>query len=752
MDMIQVIKRTGEKQEFIVQKVRDQINFACRGIAVNPLVLETKLQGSIKNNIKTTEIQELLILSTLSLITLEEPQWIIVAGRLAMWQLHREVYKNTKIGYNEFCDFLEYAIKNKHYRNDVTDGYSKEELLQLQNIISANKHKDFDMVLPQVLSLKSKYLCKNKKGIVEYSQFADMSSSMILAKNSPKKMDRVDEYFNALVNNEISLGTPFKANLRRDGGNTGSCFILPVGDSLAQIVKSWQDVAEISKEGGGVGIYLGELRPSGTKTQNIPKSNNVQRWAKILNDIAVAVNQRGVRKGAITPALDWYNIDIFDFIKMKSELGGDLREKCFDLFPQIVVDSYFVDAVLEDRDVYLFNHYEVKEKFGIDIVKLIDKELHDAHIFIDENIKSGKLKHFTQIRAKDLWREALKIWIETGDFYFVHKDNINKSNYMKAKYIANSANLCVESFSHTKTPEEWETKRTKKSKQVTTDTDGLYHSCSLISLNVGVLLNDKKLESACRTAVRMLDASIDCGTMPVLEADKSSQYLRNIGIGTMGVADWMAWNKLSYEKPTDIDELEKLYEKIAWYCYDESVALAKELGKYPGFDEADYSTLFGINPNELTKTSKNGFDWNKMQQNIKENGIRNFLLLAIAPNTSSGILCYSTASYLPPHNKLNYQTLADMTVPIVPRYLKERYWYYKGKYQYKAEDLLNVTGVIQKWIDTGISAEVFINPDITNIKNISDTILKLFKNKELKTVYYSLTIDTKKEGCVDCAN
>lgn len=750
--MTHVIKRTGDKQEFNIQKIRDQINFACKDIDVNPLVLETKLHGGMKNNIKTTEIQELLILSTISLISTEEPQWIHVAGRLAMWQLHREVYKNTKISYDEFCAYLEYAYKNKVYREDISDGYTEDELLDIQQMITKSKDRDFDMVLPQVLSLKSKYLCKNKKGIIEYSQFADMASAMILAKLSKNKMKRVREYFDSLSYNEISLGTPFKANLRREGGNTGSCFILPVGDSLPQITKSWSDVAEISREGGGIGIYLGELRPSGTKTNNIPKSNNIQRWAKILNDIAVAVNQRGVRKGAVTPALDWYHVDIFDFIKMKSELGGDLREKCFDLFPQIVIDSYFVDAVIENKEVFLFNHYEVKEKLGIDVTKLIDVELYKAHILIDESIKSGKIKSFVPVLAKDLWREALKIWIETGDFYFIHKDNINKSNYLKAKYIANSANLCVESWSFTKTPEEWETKRTKTSKNITTDTDGLYHSCSLISLNLGVLLDDKKLEKACRTAVRMLDASIDCGTMPVLEADKSSQYLRNIGIGTMGTADWMAWNKLSYEKQEDVEKLEKLYEKIAWYCYSESIELAKELGSYPAFEDANYDTLFGISPEELTRTSKNNFDWVGLQNDIRTYGIRNFLLLAIAPNTSSGILCYSTASYLPPHNKLNYQTLADMTVPIVPRYLKERYWYYKGKYQYKAEDLLRVTAAIQKYVDTGISAEVFINPELTNIKALSDCMLELFKQKKLKTVYYSLTIDSKKEGCVDCAN
>lgn len=743
-----VTKRNNEKQEFNLTKLRDQINFACKDLDVNPIVLESRLQSGIRNNIKTSELQELLIHSTLHLITTDEPDWLHVAGRLSMYQLHREVYKNTKIQYSEFSNFLDYAIKNKYYRSDIKDKYSTEDILKFQKAIEDAQDSDFEMVLPQVLSLKSKYLVKTKKGIIEYPLFADMANAMLLADNP----EMVLEYFKSLYTQSVSLATPFKANLRREGGNTGSCFILSVGDSLDQISKSWNDIAKISKEGGGVGVYLGKIRPSGTHTQNIPKSNNISRWVKIINDIAVAVNQRGVRKGAVTPALDWYHLDIDSFIRMKSELGGDLREKCFDIFPQVVVDQYFIDAVKYGREVFLFNHFEVKEKLNIDVTDLVDKELYDAHLLIDEAIKDGKIKGFEKIQAKTLWVEFLKIWIETGDFYIIHKDNINLSNYLKSKYIANSANLCVESFSLSKVSTDWTTKR-ENSILKTTSTDGLSHSCSLISLNLGVLLTDKKLQQACRSAVRMLDASIDSGTMPILEAEISSQYLRNIGIGTMGTADWMAWNKLSYEKPQDIDELEKLYEKIAFYCYNESIELAKEKGPYPGIVDADYSKLFGIDPVDLTKDSLNGFDWVDLQSRIKTFGIRNFLLLAIAPNTSSGILNYSTASYLPPHNKLNYQTLADMSVPIMPRYIKQRFWYYKGKFQYKAEDLLRVTGRIQKFIDTGISSEVFINPELTNIKNISDAIIEGFSNQTLKGIYYSLTIDAKKEySCTDCAN
>jgi ribonucleoside-diphosphate reductase alpha chain len=275
----------------------------------------------------------------------------------------------------------------------------------------------------------------------------------------------------------------------------------------------------------------------------------------------------------------------------------------------------------------------------------------------------------------------------------------------------------------------------------------------LNSINLGVIKTEKQLKEVCYAAVDTLDVSIDEGTMPVIEAENSSKMLRNIGIGVLGTADWMACNKLSYEKEEDLDKLEAIYEKIAWYCYERSIQLAEEKGSYSLFEKADYSKMFGKDVKELDKLSKNGLKWSEMSKNIQENGIRNFLLLATAPNTSSGILMGATASWQPPHSKMNYQTLSNITVPILPKYIKERFWYYKGKFDYPAHEMVKVVRRMQRWIDSGISMEVDINPDLTNIKMISDAFIEGFESKELKAVYYSLTIDSKKEsGCVSCAN
>jgi len=331
----------------------------------------------------------------------------------------------------------------------------------------------------------------------------------------------------------------------------------------------------------------------------------------------------------------------------------------------------------------------------------------------------------------------------------VYDINVEKNHNFYANNIL--VHNCVESFSVTKTPTSW-VEEVKDGNIIRSESNGLYHSCNLLSINLGVIKTKSQLKRVCKTAVRILDNSIDMGIMPVIEAKNSAEALRNIGIGAVGVADWMAWNKLSYENDDDLKKLEAIFEEIAWNCYEESVEIAKEKGSYKLFEYANYDKMFGKDVYELNRISPNGFKWSEMSKNIKNNGIRNFLLLAVAPNTSTGLLMGSSASYLPPQSKLSYQTLAEMSVPVIPKYLKQRYWFYKGKFQYPAHKLIKATKYIQRWVDTGISMEVPINPDLSKINEISDEIIDGFRKHELKAVYYCLSVDGDKSGCVDCAN
>ena len=750
-------KRDGRIVDFDISKIQEQTNFATHDSKVSAIEYESLLHFGHRETITSEEIQQNIINIGAQQISIDNKAWDVVVGRADMYNLYRQIYKRTKHEVQDWQDHIRYLVRNDYYRSDIIEYLDKitpKQIAYIDKIIN-EKNYDFKMTYAQVEILKSKYLIKNKRGVIEYPIIADIANALILS--------RGDKHFNKIFkmihNQLISLATPFKRNLRRPNGNVGSCFIGENIDSLSGLTKAFADMAFISKEGGGIGWYLGKVRPEDTYSYKIVKSNNITKWAKIINDIAVAVNQGGARPGAITLGLDWWHMDIFSFLDIKSELNGDLRDKAFDIFPQIIVDKWFLEKKNKNEDVILFNHYEYKKQFGVDVTEMIEDDLYKVHQHVEQLVSEGKFPHHRVIKAKDLWKKTLWTWIEIGDFYIVNKDKLNSSNYLKYDPeggIAKQANLCVESFSFSKAPQNWK-EESNGEKRTTTETDGLYHSCNLLSVVATNLIHatEYQLEEVLFYAVMILDRSIDEGEMPVLEAKKMSELIRNIGIGLVGMGDYMAYNNKMYDSEEGQKFGEKFVEKISYYAYKASHELAKEEGAYPLFKPENYNILLGKDPKKLNELSLNGFDWNELARCIREEGgIRNFYLLAFAPNSSTGILMGATASYLPVYNKEMVQTLDDLSLPIIPKYIDKNIWSYKTKFQYHPKDIIICTDRWQKWVDTGMSMEININPEICKINEISDTIVDRMLNGDLKTVYYSLTIDGKKgnDGCQECSN
>jgi ribonucleoside-diphosphate reductase alpha chain len=750
-------KRDGRIVPFDISKIQEQINFAVKGSSVSAIEFESLLHFGYRETITSDEIQQTIINVGAQQISIENKSWDTVVGRADMYNLYRQVFKRTKHKVQDWQNHIKYLVRNDYYRKDILDYLdclTQKQISQIDKIVN-EKNFDFNMTYAQVEILKSKYLIKNKRGVIEYPIIADITNALILSRGD-KHFYKI---FKMIHNQLISLATPFKRNLRRPNGNVGSCFIGENVDSLTGLTKAFSDMAFISKEGGGIGWYLGKVRPEDTYSYKIVKSNNITKWAKIINDIAVAVNQGGARPGAITLGLDWWHMDIHSFLDIKSELNGDLRDKAFDIFPQVIIDKWFLEKKQKDEDVILFNHYEYKKQFGVDITELIEEDLYRVHKHVEELVTEGKFPHHKVVKAKDLWKKILWTWIEIGDFYIVNKDKLNSSNYLKYDPeggIAKQANLCVESFSFSKTPKNWIEKSNGEIRE-TTETDGLYHSCNLLSIVATNLVKatDEQIKEVCYYATLILDRSIDEGEMPVFEAKKMSELIRNIGIGLVGMGDMMAYNNMMYNTEEGQNFGEKFVEKISFYCYSASHELAKEHGSYPLFKPENYNKILGKDPKVLNKLSLNGFDWDLLAKNIREEGgIRNFYLLAFAPNSSTGILMGAVASYLPVYNKEMVQTLDDLSLPIIPKFIDKHLWSYKTKFQYHPKDIIICTDKWQKWIDTGMSMEININPELCKINEISDIISDRMLNGDLKTVYYSLTIDNKKngEGCTDCAN
>lgn len=748
-----VIKRNGTKDKLQPSKFIKQIKFGVDGTDITVEEFEKRLFPNFRDGIKTTDLQNILIETAEKSATLEDQDWLKVAGRLAMWDLYGQVYTNTGYQPNQWIEHITHMVEIGKYKKEILETI---ELYKLKNSdidngpitdINMEVNEDFNVVISMVKSTKAKNLLKEDGRLLEYPFLIHITNALLLS-------DSKEEFFNnfKMYKKDISLGTSFLNNLRIPNGNVGSCYIGTNINSLTGISKSWDDISHISKEGGGIGWYVGYISSSGSKHKKVIQTSKKTKWHKILDDIAGTVDQGSTRKAAITIADDWWQMDIYDFLEMKSETAGDLRDKSFDIFPQVIFDNYLVDNALAGNDVYLFDHKELKDLTGIVVQDLIDEELYNTHLLVKQLIKEEKLFHYTKVNAMKLVHDTFFKWVEIGGLYITHKDNLNLSNYLKEdtsgnRNITHCANYCIESFSITKPAKNWSYKVVDGKKQHG-ETDGLYHSCNLMSLNVSEFSfkTDEEIYDICETAVYSLTKSIVLNNNPAAEADATSKYLMNIGIGTVGFPDYMAWEEVLYDTEEGRLKGMALQEKIAFYSYRASIKLAIETQPYPWFRKENYTKLFGKTTTELNKLSKltgNNYDWEELRQDILTYGIANFYILATAPNTSTGLRMGVGSSFLPVYNRFNYESVLNFTVPVGAKYIKERFWFYKSRYQYDPVDIVKFTMGLQEFIDTGISMEINMSTESTDIYELTMEIMKGFQQGRLKGVYYSTTIDPK---------
>lgn len=761
--MTQVIKRNNMISELDIKEIRKALEWASKGLAdkINYLEIETQVVAIYNDKITTEEIQKSLIDIALKLTSVEQPEWRILAARLLVMELYKEA--GHKRGYDcfgysgDFYSFVKLAVEKGLYDTKITEIYTAEELRTAGTFI--NPDYDLDFEYAGINMVIKRYLIRDRKDAFELPQEMFMTIALLLAsvEKSEKRLNVAKEIYNQIAGRKISLATPILINLRRPKGNLSSCFITAVDDSLDSIFYNISTIAHISKSGGGVGVNLSRVRATGAEINKTPNaSGGVLPWIKIINDTAVAVNQLGKRAGAVTVALDSWHLDIEDFLELQTE-NGDQRKKAYDIFPQIVVSDLFMRRAAEGSDWTIFDPHEVRLKHGVEIAEKWGEEFERWYAVI-ENDDRIELKK--KINARELMKKIMKTQIETGMPYIFFKDTANRLNPNKHDGMIGSGNLCQESFSNFRPSKIGHAQRGENNLISYPANDGLVHTCNLVSLNLANLLEEKDLEKAASFAVRILDNTIDLTNTPIEESNIHNEIYRTIGVGAMGLADYLAYNKISYTSENAIKVTDQLFEKIAYFALRESMNLAAERGAYPKFKESSWSQgeFFGKDLKWFQENSAISELWEKLINDVKENGIRNGQILAIAPNTSSALVQGCTPSVLPIYSKFYIDKNAKGAVPICPPFIKESFWSYKENKNIDQKKVAELIAVIQKWIDQGISFELLfnLNNDI-KAKDIYDTIMTAWE-KGCKTIYYTRTIQkstgliSEKEECLSCAN
>ena len=763
-NMTQVVKRNNKISGLDIKEIRKALVWAVRGLEdkINYLEIETQIESIYRDKISTEEIQKSLIDIALRLTSVDQPEWRILAGRLLVMEVYKEAAINRNyqtFGYGDYLAFVKSAVEKGLYDKKLIDIYSDEELQEASKFINPDYDIAFDYAGMNMIV--NRYLIQDRKKVFELPQEMFLTIALLIASTEKRdgRLESAKNIYNSIASREISLATPILINLRRSNGNLSSCFITAVDDSLDSIFYNINTIAQISKNGGGVGVNLSRIRAKGGEINKTPNaSGGVLPWIKIINDTAVAVNQLGKRAGAVTAALDIWHLDIEDFMELQTE-NGDQRKKAYDIFPQIVIPDLFMKRVQENGSWTLLDPNEVRIAYGVDIAELWGDEFEKFYI---EAEKSDKLKLKKSVSAKEIIKKIMKTQIETGMPYIFFKDTANRLNPNQHDGMVGNGNLCQESFSNFRPSKIGRGSLAENGKNEINykSEDGLIHTCNLVSLNLAILLDETTLERAARMAVKILDNTIDLTESPVLESNVHNSTYRTIGIGAMGFADYLAVKGVAYSSEKALKATDELFEKIAYYVLDESADLAIERGAYPKFKGSmwDKGVFFGRDTATLAKEGVLGNDWEILAEKIKKNGIRNGQLLAIAPNTSSALVQGCTPSVLPVYSKFYIDKNSRGAVPICPPYIKEGFWYYQENKNIDQRKVATLVSRIQRWIDQGISFELLFNLNMDiKAKDIYETIFTAWE-KGCKTLYYTRTIQkssdimSSKEECISCAN
>lgn len=758
MENQKITKRNGAEAAFDQAKITATVERALAGFELDKNKLLETIPNFFKNGMPASEINKALILNALNLTSVLEPDWKNAAGRLRLFDLYKDVKNdrrtNQAVPY-DYEKFLDFAVANGIYDPVITEKYNPEEIKQAASFINPA----FDLVYDYagINLLIKRYLCEFGDRIVELPQEMFLTIALLIEQNEDRsiRMSQVKDTYEKLADRKISLGTPLLMNLRRPNGNLSSCFITVMDDNRDSIFYVIDQISAISKFGGGVGVNISRVRCKGARIKGIKNSSGgVIPWIRIINDTAVAVNQQGKRKGAVTVSLDMWHLDIENFLELRTE-NGDQRMKAYDIFPQVVIPDLFMKKVENNEKWLLVDPHEVREKYGREIADLWGEEFENLYNQLYFDAGFGKLEMFKFVDAKELLKRLMKSQVETGMPYIAFKDTLNRYNPNKHDGVIVGTNLCTESHSNVR-PTKFSPKRIEDGKIISEAYDGLVHVCNLVSVNLANIDDDRELESVCRTSVRILDNAIDFTTVPVPEGSLHNQRYRTIGIGAMGLADMLAKNNVPYINSADF--VDDLFEKMAIYNIQASIDAAQKKGTFGAYEGSDWSKglIFGKRQIWFNANSKYKDRWNKIFADLAKYGIRNSQISAIAPNTSSSLIQGCTASVLPIYSKFFVETHGKGSIPNCPPYIRDKFWFYQENRNIDQRKIIEVMSRINKWIDTGISVELMynLNRDI-RAKDIYDTIMDAWK-KDIKTLYYTRTIQkdgssAAKEECVSCA-
>lgn len=712
-------------------------------------ILNNKFNNFVKANDTRDEAMDAIIYAAAELSSEQAPKWEYIASRLLSIKFSTNLKEiEESHGIHSFYEKISYLTNEGLYGDYILSHYSREELEEAYSFIDESRNELFTYSALELL-LK-RYVIRSRKNIpLESPQEMYLGISLHLAMNEKNdKMKWVHKFYDTLSKLYVTMATPTLSNARRPFHQLSSCFIDTVPDSLEGIYRSIDNFAQVSKSGGGMGLYFGKVRASGSAIRGFEgAAGGVIRWIRLANDTAVAVDQLGVRQGAVAVYLDAWHKDLPEFLGLRTNNGDD-RLKAHDVFPAICYPDLFWRLAKEniDADWYMMCPHEILSVKGYALEDYYGEEWEKRYL---DCINDSRISKRT-MSVKDIVRLILKSAVETGTPFAFNRDVVNKMNPNKHQGIIYCSNLCTE-IAQNMAPIETISREIKTENGdtvvVTTTRPGDFVVCNLASLSLGhIPLNDDEiLRDTVHTAIRALDNVIDLNSYPVPYAKITNRTYRSLGLGVSGYHHMLAKQKLVWESDEHLAFVDKLFEKINMYAIEESNELAKERGAYDYFEGSDWQ-----NGNYFTDRNYTSDKWNTLKKNVAKYGMRNAYLMAIAPTGSTSIIAGTSAGIDPVMNRFFLEEKKGHMLPrLAPELSLETYWFYKSAYVINQTWSIKAAGVRSRHIDQAQSMNLYITDKFT-MRGVLDLYIKAWEN-DVKTIYYVRSKSLEVEECESCA-
>ena len=713
-------------------------------------LLAEKFSSFYKPEMTPNERLTALIKAAVELTTQEAPDWEFIAARLLNFQLSKKLTEQAEFaGVLSFYEKLRYLTDEGLYGSYILASYSPEEIEEAAGFICPERDKLFNYSGLDLLV--KRYLIRTRSHEpIESVQEMYLGIALHLA--MPERHNRlqwVRKFYDLLSKLEVTMATPTLANARKPYHQLSSCFIDTVPDSLEGIYRSIDNFAMVSKFGGGMGMYFGKVRAAGGNIRGFKGvAGGVIRWMKLVNDTAVAVDQLGMRQGAVAVYLDVWHKDLPEFLQLRTNNGDD-RMKAHDIFPAVCYPDLFWRMAKEDlnQSWYLFCPNEIMTIKGYCLEDYYGEEWEKRYLDCVNDSRLSK----RSMSIKDIVRLVLRSAVETGTPFTFNRDAVNRANPNNHRGIIYCSNLCTEIAQNMSAIETVSTEiRTEDGDMVVVKTvrPGDFVVCNLASLSLGhlPLEDEQQMKEKVATVVRALDNVIDLNFYPIPFAQITNHHYRSIGLGVSGYHHALAIRGIRWESEEHLSFMDKIFERINYAAIEASAELAKEKGRYDYFEGSDWQT--GA---YFTKRNYDSPAWKALAAKVAAYGMSNAYLLAIAPTSSTSIIAGTTAGTDPVMKRFFLEEKKGAMLPrVAPSLSDKTFWLYKGAYLTDQQWSIRAAGVRQLHIDQAQSLNLYITNEFT-MRQVLNLYLLAWECG-VKTVYYVRSKSLEVEECESCAS